>query len=121
MRTSFCLVQALALSLFYLELAKSSPLVTKREPTCQNITFPVTISANNAQLPTNIDPTSTVLESLLSNLVGWTFDNLVEGTFEIAASYCEPEVHIPSRVNTLQLLVHGATYNRNYVNIYVQF
>jgi hypothetical protein len=51
---------------------------------------------------------------LVSTLV---FDIPVQGTFHISASYCEPEVHIPSRVDTLQLLVHGATYTRNYVSV----
>lgn len=119
MRSTLPLSQALALSALSVGPAVSSPLVTKREPNCQNISFPVTISSYNAQLPTNIDPTSTVIESLLTSLVGWTFDVLVEGTFEIAGSYCEPEVQIPSRTNTLQLLVHGATYDRNYVGIFI--
>lgn len=78
----------------------------------------MTISSNdNARLPTDFGPAGPVVGTLLSSLVSLVFDVLVEGTFDIAASYCEPEVHIPSRANTLQLLVHGATYDRNYVSL----
>lgn len=45
-----------------------------------------------------------------SNLV---FDQLVSGTYNIAARYCEPEVFVPGRENTLQLLVHGALADRD--------
>ncbi|KFY02422.1 hypothetical protein V490_00507 [Pseudogymnoascus sp. VKM F-3557] len=38
----------------------------------------------------------------------------IHGTFDIAARYCEPEVVVPSRTNSLQLLVHGGQYDRNY-------
>jgi hypothetical protein len=116
METLMHLLQTLTLLFFYLQLALSSPLIAKRGPSCQNITFPVTISSNNARLPTNLDSSGPVLESLLTDLVGWVFDAVIEGTFNIAASYCEPEVNIPSRAHTLQLLVHGATYDRNYVS-----
>jgi hypothetical protein len=109
------LLRPLVLWAFQLQQAWSSPLLNKRGPTCQNITFPVTVSSTNAQLPTDLDPSGPVLESILTDVVGIVFDVLIQGTYTIAASYCEPEVHIPSRANTLQLLVHGATYDRNYV------
>lgn len=38
----------------------------------------------------------------------------VSGNETIAATYCEPLVTNPSRQNTLQLLVHGVTYTRDY-------
>lgn len=104
------------LSAFHVQQACSSPILTRRGPICQNITFPVTISSTNAQLPADLDPSGPALESILTDLVGIVFDTLIEGTYTIAASYCEPEVHVPSRANTLQLLVHGATYDRNYVS-----
>jgi hypothetical protein len=113
---SFLLLQALALSA--LQPAWSTPLQTRNGPNCQNITFPVTISSKNAQLPSNLDSSSRLLQSLLTGLFSLVFDTLVEGTFTIAGSYCEPEVHIASRASTLQLLVHGATYNRNYVSMH---
>ncbi len=36
------------------------------------------------------------------------------GTFQLSARYCAPQVNIASRANTLQLLVHGVTYNKLY-------
>ncbi|KAH8804460.1 Alpha/Beta hydrolase protein [Xylogone sp. PMI_703] len=39
----------------------------------------------------------------------------IDGTFDIAARYCDPEVVVPSRTHSLQLLVHGGQYDRNYV------
>lgn len=88
-----------------------SPLV-KREPTCQNIVIPVAASAENLSIPSNfsLDP-----ETLLSQILGLLFSLFIPTTtFNIAARYCEPEVQVASRANTLQLLVHGATYDRNY-------
>jgi hypothetical protein len=114
------LLRRLVLWAFQLQQAWSSPLLNKRGPTCQNIMFPVTVSSTNAQLPADLDPSGPVLESILTDVVGIVFDVLIQGTYTIAASYCEPEVHIPSRANALQLLVHGATYDRNYVCLLLQ-
>jgi hypothetical protein len=116
MKMSLLHAIVLGFSVFHFDLATGSPLLTKRGPTCQNITIPVTISSNNARFPADFSPTSVTLDNLLTNVGSWVFDVLVEGTFNIAASYCEPEVHVPYRANTLQILVHGATYDRNYVS-----
>lgn len=70
------------------------------EPTCNLLTFNVPITAPNIQLP--------------SNFSGLSLDDLtalpkveIQGTYKIAARYCEPEVKIAKRRNTLELLVHG--------------
>jgi hypothetical protein len=99
-----------------LSLVNSSPVaIGKRGPACQEVVIPVTIAANNTQLP--LLPTGTAglssLLSLVDNVVQTLFTVPVQGTFNIAGRYCEPEVEIESRRNTLQLFVHGATYNRN--------
>jgi hypothetical protein len=101
--------KCLILSLF-LHLAISSPL-SKRGPTCNDIVIPVTFSAMNARIPAGItlDPSS-----ILNAIAALVFDLPISGTYDIAARYCEPEVVVASRTNTLQLLVHGATYTRNY-------
>lgn len=39
---------------------------------------------------------------------------LTESNYTISGRYCEPEVYNPARQNTVQLLVHGATYTRDY-------
>ena len=61
-----------------------------------------------------------LVTNTLSFLVSLLFDELVQGTFQIAGRYCEPENHVSNRANTLQFLLHGATYNRNYVSQYPQ-
>ncbi|KAK3181415.1 hypothetical protein K4F52_007277 [Lecanicillium sp. MT-2017a] len=39
---------------------------------------------------------------------------LVGGSYSISARYCEPLVDVPHRRNTLQVLVHGITYTKDY-------
>jgi hypothetical protein len=94
-------------------LATPAPLF-KREPTCYNITFPVTISAENADLPSlstlqALGPVAWLADIVLDVL----FDIPATGTYTIAARYCEPEVYNASRHDTLQFLVHGLSYTRN--------
>jgi hypothetical protein len=80
---------------------------------CENITIPVTISALNAYIP----PGSTVADLTAILDAGLTFNVSVEGTFDIAATFCEPQQpnSFPDRINTLQVLVHGGTYTRTFV------
>jgi hypothetical protein len=59
-----------------------------------------------------------LVTNTLSYLISLLFDKLVQGTFQIAGRYCEPENSVPARGNTLQFLLHGATYDRNYVSQY---
>jgi hypothetical protein len=91
--------------------AISSPL-HKRKPTCQNVNIPITITATNEFIAEDfvLDP-QTIIGSIL-NLIFTTF--IPKTTFIIAARYCEPEVYVSGRQNTIQVLVHGATYTRNY-------
>lgn len=56
------------------------------------------------------------LFGLLSSVITLIFSVPVRDDYNIAGRYCEPEVDIPSRRNTLQLLAHPATYDRNYVS-----
>jgi hypothetical protein len=55
-----------------------------------------------------------LVDGLLGNLV---LSNVVEGEFEIVGTYCEPEVVVPGRWNTLQMLAHPATYDRYWVRL----
>ncbi|KAH6716910.1 hypothetical protein BKA61DRAFT_671380 [Leptodontidium sp. MPI-SDFR-AT-0119] len=91
--------------------ATSSPL-EKRGPSCQEIVIPVTIDAQNAIIHPTIDFGS--LFGLLSSVITLIFSVPVRDDYNIAGRYCEPKVDIPSRRNTLQLLAHPATYDRNY-------
>lgn len=38
----------------------------------------------------------------------------VSGTYGIQLRFCEPTAHVPSRADTVQVLVHGITYNMAY-------
>lgn len=80
---------------------------------CENITIPVTVSAIDAYIPPGT--TIALLPALLD--LGLTFNVSVQGTFNIAATFCNPQEpnDFPDRINTLQVLVHGGTYTRTYV------
>ncbi|KAH7058921.1 Alpha/Beta hydrolase protein [Macrophomina phaseolina] len=90
-------------------------------PTCSDINLSVTISAENRVIPDYLlsGLTSTTLslagvEQLLNGVGNELQLALVNGTYNIAGRFCEPEVQIPGRSDTIQLLVHGITYDRNY-------
>jgi len=88
-----------------------------RSPECRkvllvSVTLPMLIKTRSFIHPT-IDLGS--LFGLLSSVITLIFSVPVRGTYNIAGRYCEPEVDIPSRRNSLQLLAHPATYDRNYV------
>lgn len=96
----------------------STPLLAKRtESTCTDFTIPVTISATNAQISeilAELLPITELLSTLLGSLLSFTLP--VHGIFSISARYCEPapQYYVASRHDTLQILVHGFTYNKNY-------
>ena len=108
------LSQTLALILVHLAYVTiCSPIEqTRSEPRCSNITIPVTISSNNADLPSGFSLVAPDAAEVVTNL---KFNVSIHSTYNIAATFCEPEVFVPTRVNTLQFLVHGATYTRSYV------
>ncbi|KAF2161610.1 hypothetical protein M409DRAFT_28004 [Zasmidium cellare ATCC 36951] len=84
-----------------------STLPAQSEPTCNLLTINVDITALNIQLPSNISGLTLDILTALPKVQ-------IQGTYQIAARYCEPEVKNSSRTNTLQLLVHGVTYTKDY-------
>lgn len=63
----------------------------------------------------------TDLLGVVSGLVNSVFSILpVQATYTISGTYCEPEVQIASRSNTIQFLAHPATYDRYYVSYILQ-
>jgi pimeloyl-ACP methyl ester carboxylesterase len=87
--------------------------VTTSPLTCHDVIIPVEVSANNIALPPNLgfaDLTPAFVESAIATF-GTT---LVQGQYNIGARYCEPTTVVPSRQQTLQVLIHGITYTRNY-------
>jgi hypothetical protein len=95
-------------------LGYSAVVKQRSGPTCSDIIIPVNITANNFVIPSTltVDNLGTFINGLGSSL----FDlaaNIIGGSYNIAARYCEPELYVPSRQHTVQLLVHGVTYTRN--------
>lgn len=83
--------------------------------TTLNTSGPITTNSILKVLDPNLD--STGLLALLASSTNLFFTSVISGTYNIAGRYCEPEVYIESRQQTLQLLAHPATYDRNYVGL----
>ena len=118
------------IAIFVLFALASTSSVEKREPKCTEVVIPVNVTATNLLL----DPTYTLnefsssLNSVLSNIFSLLepIESLlnfqrgqIKGKYIITGRYCEPEVSIATHANTLQLLAHPATYDRNYVSLFV--
>lgn len=105
-----------------LSAALPSAPIKRSGPTCTEVVLPVTISANNLVIPdslvsglTSATPLSLTGAETLINSVGNTLQSaLVNGTWNIAGRFCEPEVQIAGRESAVQLLVHGIASDRNY-------
>jgi hypothetical protein len=108
MKSQFFAVLAVLLS-----FGIATPLVEKQGSNCINFTISTPISsycAPASQIPTSLSfQTLTAFINALGEIV---FSDLVTGTYNTAATYCEPQVYNPSHENTLQFLVHGASYTK---------
>jgi len=105
---------ALFLALFLSSQFSASSPIEKREPNCHEIIIPVTITARNAVLPEGL---TLNLFGLIAVLLDSVFTTTIQGTYDIAGRYCEPEVVVSNRTNALQILSHPATYDRNFVRL----
>ena len=88
-------------------------------PQCQDLTVTVTASANNAVFPAVTAPKftaafSATFQTLLGTAISVYPLVPVSGTFSMSARYCEPEVKVAARTNTVQLLVHPLTETKLY-------
>lgn len=82
---------------------------------CKDITISVPARAFNKLLP--LDLSALTDGAALSNLltsVESLGTALVSGDYEIAGTFCSPLRHVAARQDTLQVLVHGITYTRDY-------
>src|SRR4051812_37238645 len=93
-------------------LVASAPQ-TKQGPTCYEVSVPITVTASTRSLPPDL---TLDVFGLLSGILNGLFTTVIHGTFTITGRYCKPEVDVPSRRQTLQILVHPATYDRNWVS-----
>ena len=69
---------------------------------CSDLVIPVSVKTNNLWLPVGED--------------GPKFNVSVVGSYNISARYCTPQEDVHSRLETLQILVHGASYDKTCKN-----
>ena len=88
-------------------------------PSCTDLVIPLTAGASNGvyPIPANFnynDPNAVdALIYQVSHNGPYPFQP-TSGTFQISARYCIPQNSVASRADALQLLVHGATYDKDY-------
>ncbi|KAF2757257.1 hypothetical protein EJ05DRAFT_511973 [Pseudovirgaria hyperparasitica] len=98
---------------------------TNTPMTCQEILIPVSATADNILLPDGLDWRTATDAVLQGNVTGSTMARTrVGGEYVIAGRYCEPVGVVDEgdgdaqqrkkRAETLQVLVHGATYTKDY-------
>ena len=112
MKASLHLALACALS-----LSSATPITERAPPNCRDIYFDLSATAQNrvaANPPTDFsDIAGTV--AFLTQPVAF---QEVSGTQKIYGQYCEPTTRFPARSGTLQLLVHGNSYDHQYFNAF---
>lgn len=102
-----------------LSLLLSLPLFSSAAPTCTDLLLSVTAHSQVREiiLPPNLIGDPNAINDLINSVGGIavTLYPLVPagGTYDISAKYCEPEI-ADSRSETIQVLVHGATYTKTY-------
>ncbi|KAH7402184.1 Alpha/Beta hydrolase protein [Phaeosphaeria sp. MPI-PUGE-AT-0046c] len=87
------------------------------KPICEDLTLHVDAKAQNFALPPyppSTDPRAVgqYLSSFNSSSIKQNLT--VSGTFAISATYCRPAQEVPGRETTIQLLLHGVGYTKEY-------
>ncbi|PLB36516.1 alpha/beta hydrolase [Aspergillus candidus] len=105
--------------LLALALGVILPHFTRADPRCSEISFDTTIrsaKAEKIELPSLNLNTPDLIGGLLNSVLGYVGHIWplvpVEGTYSISATFCEPETY--NGADAVQILVHGATYNKLY-------
>lgn len=79
---------------------------------CTDLTLRITANVAGIQLPADLNITGAEALNLAAlNSLG---KDVIGGTYNIAARFCEPTKDVESRRNTLQLLVHGVQQTKDY-------
>lgn len=93
-------------------LTLAAAVATTHAIQCTDLTLQITANVAGIQLPTNFNITGAEALNLAAlNSLG---KDVVGGTYNIAARFCEPTKDVESRRNTLQLLVHGVQQTKEY-------
>jgi pimeloyl-ACP methyl ester carboxylesterase len=94
------------------------PTVTRPTgPDCFDFFIPINDATSlNRQIEDFNLTTTASVDSLLALIASSNTSTYttVTASFNVSARYCEPEVKIPSRASSIQFLVHGITYNKDY-------
>ena len=102
-------------------LAAFTGLASARQ--CKNLTVPVDISARNGNFNQKITETDIEVTNFILNQTqnGHNYSmealdgyNTIAGTYNIAATYCEPD---NGPANVLQVLTHGIGFDRSYWDV----
>ncbi|QSZ35703.1 hypothetical protein DSL72_006825 [Monilinia vaccinii-corymbosi] len=105
-----------------------APTKTHGAPSCTDfvISVPAPVSKHKSDLSNTGSPGINLLvESTMSNIsgeLGFLLETVSSalnpgaGAYSMSLRYCEPEVRIPSRQNTIQYLQHAITMTKNYWN-----
>ena len=95
-------------------LSSGSPLVTSN---CRDIFFDLSVTANN-RVANNPPTDFSDIAATVAFLTQPVAFQEVSGSQKIYGKYCEPTTNFPSRSKTLQLLVHGNSYDHQYFNAF---
>lgn len=94
------------------------PALAQAASGCSDLTLSITASAqgHDVVIPNLSGDDSNIIDDIVNGVVGdagrlWPLIP-VGGTYDISATYCEPETY--NSANAVQLLVHGQTYNKLY-------
>lgn len=74
---------------------------------CRPCALSATINAQDIEILIN-----GALSSGLDSVI-----NVINGTYNLTSRYCELEIYISSRADTIHMLVHGITYISDYVSL----
>ncbi|KAF2209971.1 hypothetical protein CERZMDRAFT_46247 [Cercospora zeae-maydis SCOH1-5] len=102
------------LCLSFTAAASAAPHFPRDGLSCRDLNISVDVSAKNRALPNGLDLSSLQGLSVLNDLVAGLGEFLVSGTYTISARYCESSANVQSRNTTLQILVHGLLYTKDY-------
>lgn len=83
---------------------------------CYDFFIPVQATSLNLQLnDSNLTDTASVASLLASLSTSANTSYIpVTGFFNISSRFCEPQIKVEHRQSSLQLLIHGVTYNKIY-------
>ena len=120
-------VQAVPASALAPSSTRNVPNSYENEPSCKHLTFTVSATATNKVIPSPAASNLSTQDGVnsfyaeLPSLLAASTNQTRNGTYYLAAVYCQPLHHIKSTNSNhanapLQILMHGSTYTKEYWN-----